>query len=235
MRVCSPSPCSAADGVNQSVEEYLKANSKASLTPLTATPTTTLSDAVQKMVDAKVHRLWVVNEANEPVGVASLTDVFKVVRDHDDGGAPAKEHDRSFVVHKTYTTNVRAASGGLVLAVNNAGDGVGMQKASDDNAARASWTVEHGHATRIKLKSASGKYLAVDAKHVVGLADSSDSDDTTLELVEAETGFVALRSAHGGFLEPHGEHVQCKLSKSKKGRPTKRQLFKLTGTFASTK
>ena len=35
--------------------------------------------AINKLVEAKVHRLWVTDENEKPVGVLALTDVIRTV------------------------------------------------------------------------------------------------------------------------------------------------------------
>jgi CBS domain-containing protein len=47
--------------------------------PVTATPETPLHELAQMMTDAHVHRVIVVNDDREPVGVVSSTDVLAVV------------------------------------------------------------------------------------------------------------------------------------------------------------
>mmetsp|Transcript_6474 Transcript_6474/g.8935 ORF Transcript_6474/g.8935 Transcript_6474/m.8935 type:complete len:338 (-) Transcript_6474:510-1523(-) len=45
-------------------------------TPLTVTTNTTFKDAVDKLIEAKVHRLWVVDADEKPVGAFSLSDII---------------------------------------------------------------------------------------------------------------------------------------------------------------
>ena len=171
---------------------------------------------------------YVVDDKNTPIGVVSLTDVFKVIRDHDDGSA--EDAAAAQFKHKKFASTVRAAHDHAALSVNGAGDALEMLATPDD--AKSNWAVEHVDATHIKLKSGDGKYLAVDAKHSLSLTDDASNGDTTLAVVPSDTGFVALQSAHGGYLEPHNKQVQCKLGKGKNSRPNKRALWKISGAFA---
>ncbi len=44
--------------------------------PVTVRPDESIGDLAQKMVDAHIHRLIVVNEENKPLGVVSTTDIL---------------------------------------------------------------------------------------------------------------------------------------------------------------
>lgn len=44
--------------------------------PITATKDTKFSVAIKKLIDENVHRLWIVDKKNNPVGVLSLSDVI---------------------------------------------------------------------------------------------------------------------------------------------------------------
>lgn len=47
--------------------------------PVTVTSTSSLEDAILKCLTAKIHRVWVVNSAQEPIGVVSYSDMIKSV------------------------------------------------------------------------------------------------------------------------------------------------------------
>jgi CBS domain-containing protein len=70
------------------VDEYLKQHSpRAAQEPLTAASTETLKQLLGKMLRQdeggfRRHRVWIV-EGKKPVGVFSMTDVMKLIRDHD--------------------------------------------------------------------------------------------------------------------------------------------------------
>jgi CBS domain-containing protein len=69
------------------VEEYLKTHSPRTLEPLTATSTETLKELLAKMLNQdsagyRRHRVWIV-EGKKPIGVFSMTDVMKIIRDND--------------------------------------------------------------------------------------------------------------------------------------------------------
>jgi CBS domain-containing protein len=56
---------------------FLKEHSPKSFSPLTCQKSDTLADVIDKLLDSRVHRLWVV-EDNKPVGCVSLGDIIKV-------------------------------------------------------------------------------------------------------------------------------------------------------------
>eukprot|EP01108_Squamamoeba_japonica_P010230 TRINITY_DN9894_c0_g1_i1.p2 TRINITY_DN9894_c0_g1~~TRINITY_DN9894_c0_g1_i1.p2 ORF type:complete len:465 (-),score=238.11 TRINITY_DN9894_c0_g1_i1:71-1399(-) len=217
---------SVAEGLNQSVTAYLQKNSPKSLEPITCTRSTTLLDATAIMVDKQVHRLWVVDGDNKPIGVYSMTDLFKVVRDLVAAEGAADKH----TAREAFGVTIRAAADNHVLSVNEAGDGVDMRKKASDE--HSLWTIEHGVNSAVKLRAANGKYLAVTNKHAVTLADAADAD-TNLSMIHLDTGFVAFHSDHDGFLQPQGAKITSHATKS--NRPAKRQLFKVTGSFAGKK
>jgi len=45
--------------------------------PVVVRPDDTLAHAIEKCVDNEVHRLFVVNDDHEPIGVLSLTDILR--------------------------------------------------------------------------------------------------------------------------------------------------------------
>lgn len=47
--------------------------------PIRCFPDDKLDMAINKLVESKVHRLWVTDENDKPVGVLSLTDVIRTV------------------------------------------------------------------------------------------------------------------------------------------------------------
>jgi CBS-domain-containing membrane protein len=60
------------------VLEFLKETSRGIVRyPITVQKSVTVSDAAMKMMLARVHRVWVVDEAKKPVGVVSTSDVIK--------------------------------------------------------------------------------------------------------------------------------------------------------------
>ena len=58
-------------------ETFLKEHSPKSFMPLTCSKSDTLVAVIDKILEARVHRLWVV-EDNKPVGCVSLGDLIKV-------------------------------------------------------------------------------------------------------------------------------------------------------------
>ena len=47
--------------------------------PVTTTAIDSLESVVQKVVSARIHRVWVVNSAQEPIGVVALSDILRVI------------------------------------------------------------------------------------------------------------------------------------------------------------
>jgi CBS domain-containing protein len=206
-----------------SVKDYLTQHSKASLTPIASKRSDTLATVVTLMLEKRIHRVWVVDAADKPIGVVAMTDVFKVVRDHvEESIGGANEHD----ARASYGSTIKTFHGQAI-----ANDGGHVTLRSSDAASQHSlWTVQHIDNDKIQLIN-NGKYLAVDSKHAVTLLDAASSD-TAFELLHSDTGAVALRDAHNGFLEVHGNNVTSHAS-NKTARPTRKQWFKMTGAFAA--
>jgi len=51
--------------------------------PITVEEDTPIESAAQRMVEAGIHRLIVVDEGGRPVGIVSSTDILAVVAYHD--------------------------------------------------------------------------------------------------------------------------------------------------------
>ena len=45
--------------------------------PITVTESATFEDVVMKLAATRVHRLWIVDSEEKPIGVVSIGDVFK--------------------------------------------------------------------------------------------------------------------------------------------------------------
>ena len=64
------------------VYEFLETNSRernGGLLPdqlRTAKPDTPLDEIVQMILDSRIHRVWITNDNDEPVGVVSITDIL---------------------------------------------------------------------------------------------------------------------------------------------------------------
>jgi len=58
------------------IEQILGERQK--LPPLTCKPQDTLGDVIQKLVDCRVHRIYVVDSSNHPTNVITLTTILKV-------------------------------------------------------------------------------------------------------------------------------------------------------------
>jgi len=49
--------------------------------PVALSPSSTLTEAIQKLQTDMVHRLWIIGDDNEPKGVVALTDILKIIVD----------------------------------------------------------------------------------------------------------------------------------------------------------
>jgi CBS-domain-containing membrane protein len=59
------------------VTEYLQHQQGQMKPPFTVTLSSTFETVIQKLALYRVHRLWIVNEKDQPIGVVSLTDIMK--------------------------------------------------------------------------------------------------------------------------------------------------------------
>ena len=50
--------------------------------PVTCLPTDTLKECLTKIISAKVHRLWIVNEEQQPVGVLTVTSIIRLFKEN---------------------------------------------------------------------------------------------------------------------------------------------------------
>jgi len=65
--------------INLPVLEFLqKTNGAKAAVPITCRWTDNLEDILPKMTLAKIHRVWITNAAQQPIGVVSLTDAIHV-------------------------------------------------------------------------------------------------------------------------------------------------------------
>jgi hypothetical protein len=72
-----------------------------------------LVDVLLRMVEAHVHRFWIVDDAGVPSGVFSMTDVFRMVRDcRAPGDAGADDCARA--VHVGFDYSFRMCDGQLL-------------------------------------------------------------------------------------------------------------------------
>jgi CBS-domain-containing membrane protein len=63
----------------QSVRAFLHEHSPGSLNPQTVSPSTPLRHAIQRLLQKRLHRLWIVNSEGRPMGVCSMSDIcFRV-------------------------------------------------------------------------------------------------------------------------------------------------------------
>jgi CBS domain-containing protein len=64
--------------MTMSIEEYLIEKYPQSLRPIVVRGDSTFADTIKSMVENRVHRVWVVDGEYKPMGVVSLTDIFKL-------------------------------------------------------------------------------------------------------------------------------------------------------------
>jgi CBS domain-containing protein len=62
------------------LNDYLAKYSEKSLSPITIRSETTLLEAVQVMAESHIHRVWVIDDDFQPIGVLSLTDVARFIQ-----------------------------------------------------------------------------------------------------------------------------------------------------------
>eukprot|EP01080_Neovahlkampfia_damariscottae_P003318 gene3318-5758_t len=65
----------------QTIGFYLEKQSEQALKPVTCKADDSLVSVMEKLSSGP-HRVWVVDEKNRPVSVVSMTDIFKLLRDH---------------------------------------------------------------------------------------------------------------------------------------------------------
>jgi CBS domain-containing protein len=215
----------AASLLSLSVKQFLARHSETSLLPIASRRSDTLASAVALMLENKIHRVWVVDTANKPVGVVAMTDVFKVVRDHvvEESAAVAADNNEQ---HTTHQSTIKTLQGHAIVNENGR-----VTLRMDAERDQQLWTAQHIGNDKLRLSNG-GKQLAVDSQHVVALLDAA-SPDTVFRVLRSDTGAIALADAHNGFLEAHGNTVVSRVTDT--GRPTRHQWFKMTGAFGSTK
>lgn len=218
-----------ADNANESisltVEAFLAKYSPESLRPKTARRDEKLVDVVSRLVEQQIHRAWIVDKDNKPVGVISMTDICKIIRDHTEAaetGATTRAPREPFgCVFRTFDGKSIGIKDGKIALL------------SDANSADAVWKVHHlPIGTQVTLQASNGKYLSVDSKHHLSLSDAA-TPDTHILLISSETGAIALHDAAGGFLEPHGDTLMSRAQQSTQA--LKKQWFKMHETFVNKK
>jgi len=61
------------------VGTFLLKNSECSFHPITASPKTKISKAIEKIVNNQQESLWIVNKQRKPIGMLSLADILKFI------------------------------------------------------------------------------------------------------------------------------------------------------------
>jgi len=61
------------------VGTFLLKNSECSFHPITASPKTKISKAIEKIVNNQQESLWIVNKERKPIGMLSLADILKFI------------------------------------------------------------------------------------------------------------------------------------------------------------
>jgi CBS domain-containing protein len=67
----------------QSGYDFLKENGKGVVPkiPIVESPEITLKDCIRRLAEQKVHRMWLEDKHNHPIGVVSLTDIMPLLLD----------------------------------------------------------------------------------------------------------------------------------------------------------
>lgn len=60
--------------------EFLDKARKGISSPVTCVPDDTLKSCLTKIITARVHRLWVVNDKQQPIGTLSVTDIIRLFK-----------------------------------------------------------------------------------------------------------------------------------------------------------
>jgi 5'-AMP-activated protein kinase regulatory gamma subunit len=62
------------------VREFLdKVQRKAPASPVRCSPDEKLDTVIDRLIQSRVHRLWITDENQKPVGVVALTDVIRTL------------------------------------------------------------------------------------------------------------------------------------------------------------
>jgi len=178
--------------------EFLHKTSPLSMNPVTAAYSDTLEDILIRMIDRHVHRLWIVDDKGQPVGIVSMSDVLKLVRKFVESGDATNGNSD---VNVTSVASIYAIDGRAVGVQND--KVVMLRDAMNDN--RAQITIERVK-SNVVLKTYDNKFISVDEHHRVHLTDKM-SPHALFTLVQSETGAVAFQDHTGAFLEPRGNDV----------------------------
>lgn len=99
------------------VLEYLKGRRNGRLTvPVTCFPTDNLFLMMMKALAAQVHRLWVVDSKNTPIGVVSLSDMINILR-----GLDEDLHSRQLAVYGRQAMRQLSVTRVLISGMNGLG------------------------------------------------------------------------------------------------------------------
>jgi len=66
--------------LNESIETFLQAQLGGIRAPVSVKPSVTLAQVIQNLVDNRVHRVWLIDDKEKPIGVVTLTDVLNVFK-----------------------------------------------------------------------------------------------------------------------------------------------------------
>eukprot|EP00455_Lapot_gusevi_P019805 TRINITY_DN2108_c0_g1_i2.p1 TRINITY_DN2108_c0_g1~~TRINITY_DN2108_c0_g1_i2.p1 ORF type:complete len:100 (+),score=22.40 TRINITY_DN2108_c0_g1_i2:57-356(+) len=65
------------------IDAFLQNHSPKSLEPACGTLEMTVREAMQQMIERRIHRIFIVDENNVPTGVVSVTDIMKFLSSGD--------------------------------------------------------------------------------------------------------------------------------------------------------
>lgn len=66
--------------LDESVETFLTAQRGGIRTPVSLKPTATLGQVIQTVVENSIHRVWLIDEKEKPIGVVTLTDIINAFK-----------------------------------------------------------------------------------------------------------------------------------------------------------
>jgi CBS domain-containing protein len=66
--------------LNESVESFLTAQKGGIRAPITCKSSTPFDQVIQTLVENNVHRVWLVDDKEKPIGVVTLTDILNVFK-----------------------------------------------------------------------------------------------------------------------------------------------------------
>jgi CBS domain-containing protein len=87
--------------------------------PMTAQYGDSVESAIARMIDKRVHRLWIVDGGNKPVGIVSMSDILKLVRKYNDSSdaSTPQRYVTALRVHSVLTSCCSDARATLLVSI----------------------------------------------------------------------------------------------------------------------